>query len=531
MSSERLYLYDTTLRDGAQTTGVNFSLEDKRTIAGLLDRIGIDYIEGGYPGANPLDTKFFAEKPVLRAKFCAFGMTKRAGRSAANDPGIAALLDANADAICFVAKAWDYHVHVALECTIEESLAGIRESIVAARDKGREVLLDCEHFFDGYKANREYALACAKAAYESGARWVVLCDTNGGTMPHEIAAIVAEVAKVVPGASLGIHAHDDCGCAVANSLAAIEAGVRHVQGTLNGLGERCGNANLVTLIGALKLKDQYAQRFDLGVTSEGLSQLTHISRQVDEILNRPANRHAPFVGASAFATKAGIHASAVLKDPRTYEHVEPEIVGNTRKVLMSDQGGQSNVLSELKRLGFALERGDPRVSRVLEEVKRKEAEGFAFEGADASFYVLVKRMLGEVPAFFHVERFSVNVERRYNAVGELVMASEAIVKVRVGDEVLISAAEGNGPVNALDVALRKDLGKYQDLIQDLELTDYKVRIYQGGSDAVTRVLIEFTDGDGESWTTIGVSPNIIDASFQALTDSIVYKLLRSGAVL
>ncbi len=531
MTRERLYLYDTTLRDGAQTTGVNFSLEDKRNIARLLDEVGIDYVEGGYPGANPLDTKFFEHKPVARAKFAAFGMTKRAGRSAANDPGIAALLEAHADAICFVAKAWDYHVRVALETTTEESLAGIRESIAAAREKGREVLLDCEHFFDGYKANREYAVACVQAAYDAGARWIVLCDTNGGTMPHEIGAIVSDVAKIVPGANLGIHAHDDCGCAVANSLAAVEAGARHIQGTLNGLGERCGNANLVTLIGALKLKDQYAGRFDLGVSDEALSQLTHLSRQVDEILNRTPNRHAPFVGASAFATKAGIHASAVLKDPQTYEHVEPELVGNMRRVLMSDQGGQSNVLSELKRLGFALEKGDPRVSRVLEEVKRKEAEGFAFEGADASFYVLVRRMLGEVPAYFQVERFSVNVERRYNAVGELVMASEAIVKVRVGDEVLISAAEGNGPVNALDVALRKDLGKYQDLIQDLELTDYKVRIYQGGSDAVTRVLIEFTDGDGESWTTIGVSPNIIDASFQALTDSIVYKLLRSGAVL
>ncbi|MDF2812540.1 MAG: citramalate synthase [Microvirga sp.] len=531
MSRERLYLYDTTLRDGAQTTGVDFSLEDKRTIANLLDKVGVDYVEGGYPGANPLDTKFFAEKPIANAKFAAFGMTKRAGRSASNDPGIAALLDAKADAICFVAKASEYHVHVALETTTEDNLAGIRESVGAARERGREVLLDCEHFFDGYKANRDYALACVKAAYESGARWVVLCDTNGGTMPHEVAAIVTDVGKIVPGSHLGIHAHDDCGCAVANSLAAIEAGARHVQGTLNGLGERCGNANLVTLIGALKLKDQYSERFDLGVSDEALSQLTHMSRQVDEVLNRQPNRHAPFVGASAFATKAGIHASAVLKDPRTYEHVEPEAVGNVRKVLVSDQGGQSNVLFELKRLGFALEKGDARISRVLEEVKRKEAEGFAFEGADASFYVLVKRMLGEVPAFFQVERFSVNVERRYNAIGELVMASEAIVKVRVGDEVLISAAEGNGPVNALDVALRKDLGKYQDLIQDLELTDYKVRIYQGGSDAVTRVLIEFTDGDGESWTTIGVSPNIIDASFQALTDSIVYKLLRSGAEL
>jgi 2-isopropylmalate synthase len=529
MTRERVYLFDTTLRDGAQTTGVDFSLEDKRAVANLLDTIGVDYVEGGYPGANPLDTAFFSEKRTRNAKFTAFGMTKRPGRSVSNDPGVVTLLEAQADAICFVTKSWDYHVHVALETTLEENLAGIRDSVAAAREKGREVIVDCEHFFDGYKANPAYALACAQTAYESGARWVVLCDTNGGTLPHEVTAIVSEVTRTVPGSHLGIHAHDDCGCAVANSLAAVEAGARHIQGTLNGLGERCGNANLVTLIGALKLKDGYVSRFDLGVTDEALGKLTHLSRQVDEILNRQPNRHAPFVGASAFATKAGIHASAVLKDPRTYEHVVPETVGNARKVLVSDQGGQSNILAELKRLGFTFEKGDARVSRILDEVKRKEAEGFAFEGADASFYVLVKRMLGEVPAFFQVERFSVNVERRFNAVGEMVTASEAIVKVRVGDEVLISAAEGNGPVNALDVALRKDLGKYQDLIQDLELIDYKVRIYQGGSDAVTRVLIEFSDGKGDSWTTIGVSPNIIDASFQALTDSMVYKLLQSGA--
>jgi 2-isopropylmalate synthase len=526
---ERLYLFDTTLRDGAQTTGVDFSLEDKRAVAMLLDRLGVDYVEGGYPGANPLDTAFFAEKHTKAAKFTAFGMTKRAGRSASNDPGVAALLEASADAICFVAKAWDYHVHVALETTLEENLEGIRDSVAAARERGREVIVDCEHFFDGYKANPAYALACARTAYEAGARWVVLCDTNGGTLPHEVSAIVSEVAKTVPGENLGIHAHDDCGCAVANSLAAVEAGARQIQGTLNGLGERCGNANLVTLIGTLKLKNGYSERFDLGVSEEALGDLTHVSRALDEVLNRPANRHAPFVGASAFATKAGIHASAVVKDPRTYEHVQPETVGNARKVLVSDQGGRSNILAELKRIGIALDKDDARVGRVLEEVKRKEAEGYAFEAADASFYVLVKRLLGEVPAFFDVERFSVNVERRHNALGQLTTVAEAIVKVRVGEEVLISAAEGNGPVNALDLALRKDLGKFQDLIQDLELIDYKVRIYQGGSDAVTRVLIEFGDASGERWSTIGVSPNIIDASFQALSDSITYKLLRSGA--
>jgi 2-isopropylmalate synthase len=420
---------------------------------------------------------------------------------------------------------------VALEITLEDNLAGIRESVAAARERGREVLVDCEHFFDGYKANPDYALACARTAHEAGARWVVLCDTNGGTLPHEVSAIVGAVVMAIPGIALGIHAHDDCGCAVANSLAAVEAGARHIQGTLNGLGERCGNANLVTLIGALKLKDGYAARFDLGVSEDNLKDLTHVSRQVDEILNRQPNRHAPFVGASAFATKAGIHASAVMKDPRTYEHVEPDVVGNARRVLVSDQGGRSNILAELKRVGIALDRNDARVGRVLDEVKRKEAEGFAFEGADASFYVLVKRLLGEAPAFFEVERFSVAVERRYNALGELTAVSEAIVKVKVGDEVMISAAEGNGPVNALDVALRKDLGKYQDLIQDLELLDYKVRIYQGGTDAVTRVLIESGDASGERWSTIGVSPNIIDASFQALTDSITFKLLRCGATL
>ncbi|HEX2725043.1 MAG TPA: citramalate synthase [Beijerinckiaceae bacterium] len=526
---ERLYLFDTTLRDGAQTTGVDFSLEDKRTIATLLDRLGIDYVEGGYPGANPLDTDFFAEKRTQRAKFTAFGMTKRAGRSAANDPGVAALLDARADAICFVAKAWDYHVRVALETTPEENLDGIRESVKAALARGREVIVDCEHFFDGYKADPGYALACAKTACDAGARWIVLCDTNGGTLPHEVAGIVAEVTRHVPGERLGIHAHDDCGCAVANSLAAVEAGARHIQGTLNGLGERCGNANLVTLIGTLKLKNGYDQRFETGVSDEALGTLTQAAHMLDELLNRAPDRHAPFVGASAFATKAGIHASAVLKDPRTYEHVAPELVGNMRKVLVSDQAGRSNILAAMQRVGIDLPKDDARVGRVLDEVKRKEAEGYAFESADASFYLLVKRVLGEVPDFFDVERFSVKVERRHNAVGALVTVAEAIVKVKVGDEVLISAAEGNGPVNALDVALRKDLGKYQDLIADLELVDYKVRIYQGGSDAVTRVLIESGDETGARWTTIGVSPNIIDASFQALSDSINYKLLKSGA--
>ncbi|WP_406856976.1 citramalate synthase [Alsobacter sp. KACC 23698] len=529
MSRERLTLFDTTLRDGAQTTGVDFSLEDKIQIAGMLDRLGLDYVEGGYPGANPLDTDFFKVKRTHAARFTAFGMTKRAGRSAANDPGLATLLDAAADAICFVAKSWDYHVHVALGCTLEENLEGVRDSIRVARERGREALLDCEHFFDGYKANPSYALACVRAAYEAGARWVVLCDTNGGTLPHEVERIVGEVCGHAPGDHLGIHAHDDTGNAVANSLAAVRAGARQIQGALNGLGERCGNANLVTLIPTLKLKPDYADRFEIGVDDEGLSSLTQASRALDELLNRAPNRHAPYVGASAFATKAGIHASAVMKDPRTYEHVPPESVGNQRVLLVSTQAGRSNVLAELERLGIEVRRDDPRVARLLDEVKEREAMGYAYEGADASFFLLAKRVLGEAPEFFSVERFKVSVERRYNAAGDLVTFSEATVKVRVGGETLISAAEGNGPVNALDVALRKDLGKYQSLIADLELVDYKVRIFQGGSDAVTRVLIESGDRHGERWTTVGVSANIIDASFQALTDSITYRLMKCGA--
>src|SRR5712675_1092779 len=529
MARERLYLFDTTLRDGAQTNGVDFTLNDKLAITGLLDELGIDYVEGGYPGANPTDTALFATSHKLDTTWTAFGMVRRPGRSASNDPGLAALLEAKADAICFVAKSWDYHVRVALETTLEENLASIRDSVRAAKNKGREVLRDCEHFFDGYKANPEFALACAKAAYEEGARWVVLCDTNGGALPHEVGAIVGEVVKVIPGDHLGIHAHNDTEQAVANSLAAVRAGARQIQGTLNGLGERCGNANLVSIIPTLKLKPEYADRFDISVSDEGLKTLTHVSHALDELLNRASDRHAPYVGDSAFATKAGIHASAIVKDPATYEHVRPEAVGNRRKLLVSDQAGRSNVLAELERVGIAVERDDPRIVRLLEVVKEREAVGYAYEAADASFELLARRMLGKVPQYFDVTQFDMNVEQRVNAIGERVTVSMAVVKVTVGDDKLISAAEGNGPVNALDLALRKDLGKYQTYIKGLNLTDYRVRILNAGTEAVTRVLIESEDENGERWTTIGVSPNIIDASFQALMDSIVYKLVKSEA--
>ena len=529
MTRERLYLFDTTLRDGAQTAGVDFTLQDKILVARLLDGLGVDYVEGGFPGANPTDTEFFSAPRTARARFTAFGMTKRAGRSASNDPGLQGVLRAEAQACCFVAKSWDFHVVEALGISLEENLGQIRETVEASVAAGRETMIDCEHFFDGFKANPSYALACLEAAIDAGARWAVMCDTNGGTTVEEVAAIVSQAAGVVPGERLGIHAHDDMGLGVANSLAAVRAGARQIQGTLNGLGERCGNANLTTLIPTLKLKPEFAERFEIAVSDEALASLSQLSRSFDELLNRPANRYAPYVGVNAFATKAGIHASAILKNPRTYEHVPPESVGNRRRLLVSDQGGKSNLLAELARVGVEADRSDPRVDVLLALVKEREAQGYAYEGADASFALLARRALGRVPDYFSVESFRVMVERRHNAVGELVTVSEAVVKVVVDGEPLITAAEGIGPVNALDLALRKDLGRYQPFITDLKLTDYKVRILNGGTEAITRVLIESTDGKGESWTTVGVSPNIIDASFEALVDSVTYKLLRAGA--
>lgn len=525
---DRIYLFDTTLRDGQQTPGIDFSVEDKMSIAALLDEFGVDYVEGGYPGANPTDTEFFKKRRTERAQFVAFGMTKRAGISASNDPGLNALLQSNSDAICLVAKSWDYHVEVALGCTNEENLESIRDSVQAVVKSGREAMIDCEHFFDGYKANPAYALACARTAYEAGARWIVLCDTNGGTQPPEIREIVtAVIAAGVPGANLGIHAHNDTGQAVANSLAAVEAGVRQIQGTLNGIGERCGNANLITLIPTLALKDTYATRFETGIDAEKLQELTRLSHAFDELLNRSPDHQMPYVGASAFATKAGIHASALLKDPRTYEHVTPESVGNLRKVMVSDQGGKANFINALKRRGITVSKDDPKLDKLIAIVKEREATGYAYEGADASFAILAQRVLGSVPDFFHVDSFRVMVERRYDANGHLKTVSEAVVRVSIDGETMMSVAEGHGPVNALDLALRKDLGKYQSEIADLELADYKVRILNGGTEAITRVLIESLDSTGQRWWTVGVSDNIIDASFQALMDSIVYKLLKN----
>ena len=526
--SKRIYLFDTTLRDGAQTQGVDFSVQDKRMISDALDTLGIDYIEGGWPGANPTDTEFFAVDPGFKhAKFVAFGMTRGKGRSAANDPVVAPILNAPTVGACFVGKSWTYQVDVALKVSYDENLAMIGDTIAAAAAAGKEAMYDAEHFFDGYKADRDYALACASAAFDNGARWVVLCDTNGGTLPHEVEAIINDVLTHIPGDRLGVHFHDDTGHAVANSLTAVRCGARQVQGTLNGLGERCGNANLTSLIPSLKLKTD----FEIGVDEEGLQSLTKISRLVDEILGRAPNRHAPYVGANAFAHKGGLHASAVAKDPRTYEHIPPESVGNERQVLVSNQAGRSNVLAQLTAMGLEVDPKDPRISDLTASIKTLEAEkGLTFDGADASFELYTRQQFGQSTSFFQLDRFRVIDERRHNAKGDEVTESMAMVQLEIADRVFIEAAPGNGPVDALNAALRKALLEVYPGLKDMHLTDYRVRILDGrsGTAAKTRVMIESEDSAGRTWTTVGVSTNIIDASFDALLDAIAWKLLKEG---
>jgi 2-isopropylmalate synthase len=534
MSRERLFLFDTTLRDGQQTQGVQFSTAEKRQIALALDALGVDYIEGGWPGANPTDSEFFAHAPNTRATMTAFGMTRRVGRSAENDDVLAAVLDAGTQAVCLVGKTHDFHVTTALNVTLDENLDSIRTSFAHLRAKGREAIFDAEHFFDGYRANPAYALACLRAALDQGARWVVLCDTNGGTLPAEVGRITAEViASGIPGAQLGIHCHDDTGNAVAASLAAVDAGARQIQGTLNGLGERCGNANLTTLIPTLLLKPPYADRFETGVTPQALSALTRTSRMLDDILNRVPLRAAPYVGASAFAHKAGLHASAILKNPATYEHIDPDLVGNARVIPMSNQAGQSNLRERLRAAGIEVDPKDPRLGRILEVVKEREDQGYAYDGAQASFELVARAELGLLPRFFEVKRYRVTVERRKNKYNRMVSLSEAVVVVKIGERKMLSVSESmdeagtdRGPVNALAKALGKDLGPYQAVIDDMKLVDFKVRITQGGTEAVTRVIIDSEDSAGRRWSTVGVSANIVDASFEALLDAITWKLIR-----
>ena len=530
MNDKRVYIYDSTLRDGAQTQGVDFSAADKAAIALELDRIGIDYIEGGWPGANPTDDSFFTNPPSLsRARLSAFGMTRRSGRSAENDPGLTAVFGAKTKVVCLVGKTWDFHAKVALGIDLNENIEMIHDSITLATKKSDEVIFDAEHFFDGYKSNPEFAHACLKSAYESGARWIVLCDTNGGTLPEEIENIIGEVIKNIPGSHLGIHCHDDTGNAVANSLAAVRAGVRQVQGTLNGLGERCGNANLISLIPSLVLKMGY----DVGMTETDLGRLTHLSRFIDDRLDRPPDSSAAYVGDRAFAHKGGLHVSAIEKDPKTYEHVDPSAVGNERHIVVSDQAGKSNVLARFREIGISINPNDPKLSNLLEDVKNREHDGYAYDGAEASFELLARRALEDVPEYFCLQSFRVMDERRWNAKGQLITLSEATLKVQVGDKEFMTVAEGNGPVNALDNALRKALNPLYPQLQDMDLKDYKVRILTpgGGTGAITRVMIESTDSKGLRWATVGVSPNVIDASYNALNDAITYKLFRDGALI
>ena len=534
MSKERLYIYDTTLRDGQQTQGVQFSTDEKQTLARALDDLGIDYIEGGWPGANPTDSAFFEARPDTNAQFTAFGMTKRAGRSAENDDVLAAVLNAGTPAVCLVGKTHDFHVTTALGITLDENVETISASIAHCVSQGREALFDAEHFFDGYKANPNYAITCLKAAMDAGARWIVLCDTNGGALPSEVKSIVTDViAAGIPGDRLGIHTHNDTENAVANSLAAVEAGARQIQGTLNGLGERCGNANLTSLIPTLLLKEPYASQFNIGVSKDALKTLTRTSRLLDDILNRVPSRQAPYVGSAAFAHKAGLHASAILKDPSTYEHIDPSDVGNARIIPMSNQAGQSNLIKRLRDAGITVEKGDPALGRILDVIKSREAEGYSYDTAQASFEILARRELGQMPDFFEVKRYRVTVERRKNKYNKMVSLSEAVVVVKVGDEKRLSVSESmdetgsdRGPVNALAKALAKDLGQYQDMIADMRLVDFKVRITQGGTEAVTRVVIDSEDAQGRRWATVGVSPNIVDASFEALIEAMQWKILH-----
>ncbi len=531
MSSDKIWLFDTTLRDGGQTRGVDFSRADKIAIANALDDIGVDYIEAGWPGANPTDDAFFGKPPRFEhAKLVSFGMTRRGGRSAANDPGLNAVIDADVDAVCLVGKAWDFHVKTALNTSLDENLEMIRQSLVAAKERGREPIFDCEHFFDGYKNNSDFALDCIRAATDGGATWVVLCDTNGGTLPDEVYKIVSDVHKQMPKVRLGIHCHNDAGVAIANSLAAIAAGARQVQGTINGLGERCGNANLISLIPTLVLKTDY----ETSISESNLPKLMGLSRFLDDRLNRPSDAHAPYVGTAAFAHKGGLHASAAQKDPRTYEHVPPEKVGNERHYLVSDQAGRSNMLARFAQFNIDIDPNDERLETLISVVKEKEFEGWSFDSAEASFELLARQMLGEVPEYFRIGRFRVMDERRFNARGKLVVESEATTTISVGDKIFHEAAVGNGPVNAVDTAMRKALVAAYPSLADVELVDYKVRILDAakgsGTGAITRVMIEFCVPNGTIWRTVGLSTNIIDASVAALGDGMTWKLQHDKVV-
>lgn len=517
---EKVFIYDTTLRDGSQAEGVNFSVEDKLRILQKLDEFGIDYVEGGWPGANPKDTVFFEKVKKLKlqhARVCAFGSTRRPGKKAQEDPQLENLIKSGARVITIFGKSWDFHVTEALKTTLEENLQMVYDSVSFLKEHAEEVIFDAEHFFDGYKRNPEYALEVLRSALEGGADWLVLCDTNGGTLPHEVYEITKRVVEAFPKAKIGIHAHNDSDTGVANSLMAVLAGARQVHGTINGIGERTGNANLCSIIPNLQLKMGFK-----AVPEDSLRKLTELSHFVAEISNMPLPRNMPFVGESAFAHKAGVHASAVLKSANTYEHIDPALVGNRRKITVSDLSGRSNLLYKLKDMGIQVDEKSPELLKLLEKIKELEKEGYHFEAAEASFELLCKRHFGLVREYFNLDAYRVLIAKRST---DPIPVSEATVRLFVEDIKQHTASLGNGPVSALDNALRKALEEFYPNLKEVQLIDYKVRIVNEseGTRAKVRVLIESTDGR-RKWGTVGVSENIIEASWIALTDSLIYKL-------
>ena len=528
MNSKPIQIYDTTLRDGSQGEGVSFSLQDKLNIARRLAESGINFIEGGYPLSNEKDVAFFEQirqYDLGEAQVCAFGMTRRKSMKAEADPGMQALVQAKTPCITLVGKTWDYHATEVLRVTLDENVDMIGESSEFLSQHAK-LIYDAEHFFDGFHANPEYAIKTLVAAASAGAKWLVLCDTNGGTLPERIAEVTKTVVSELSDydTSVGIHTHNDGELAVANSLAAVDAGALQVQGTINGIGERCGNADLISVISNLALKKSGYEV--LG--GKPLTHLTELSRYVYETANLQWRNGQAFVGQSAFAHKGGMHVSAVQKDPKTYEHINPEEVGNSRNIIVSDQSGQSNIMSRLNSIGIKVEKSDPKIKKLLEEVKDREFIGFSYDGADASFELLARRLMGEIPRYISINEYDVSVKKDNS--GEIVSYAKA--QLEVDGHKILCEGQGNGPVNALDNAIRKNvnkLAKYSEYLKDLRLVDYKVRILNTGTEAVTRVSIESTDSKGINWFTIGVSPNIIDASFKALVDSLDYKLFKDKA--
>lgn len=512
-------IFDTTLRDGTQGEGISLSADDKLKIAVKLDELGVHYIEGGNPGSNGKDVEFFrrVKDLNLRAKIVAFGSTRRKGASVEEDENLRLIAESGVQAASLVGKSWDFHVHTALQTTLEENLAMIGDSIAYLKRRGLEVLFDAEHFFDGYKNNQDYAKTVLRTASDAGADWLVLCDTNGGTMPHEIREIVTALVAEMPDVRLGIHTHNDCELAVANALSAVSAGALQVQGTINGYGERCGNANLCSVIPNLQLKLHLPC-----LPEEKLTQLVPVARYVSEIANVHMPTGQPYVGSAAFAHKGGIHVSAILRDSRTYEHIAPELVGNKQRVLVSELAGQSNLISKAKELGIELDPKSPQAAETIGRIKQLEHRGYQFEGADASLELLLREAGGEVRELFTFESFKMLVEK---SAGKPVV-SEAFVKLRIGGESLYTAGEGNGPVNALDNALRKALLHYYPQLTDMHLSDYKVRVLDDkeATASKVRVLIESRDAE-DVWSTVGVSGNVIEASWEALVDSMRYALL------